>query len=101
MLFRYQSSEFELRDQQYNKNSSDLREVTTKTDLVHFYEEMQLDAISYNIFLQQFDLLSPWAKYTTNTLPSTCIFTQLTHADNTVDAYNRMKNALYTKLAKS
>ena len=101
MLFRYQSSEFELRDQQYNKNSSDLREVTTKTDLVHFYEEMQSDAISYNIFLQQFDLLSPWAKYTTNTIPPTCILQHLTAVDNTIDAYNRMKNALYNKLAKS
>ena len=101
MIFRYQGTEYELRDQQYNKNSSELREVTTKTDLVHFYEELQSDAISYNIFLQQFDLLSPWAKYTTNTLPPTCIFNHLTTVDNTIDAYNCMKNALYNKLAKS
>ena len=101
MIFRYQNTDYELRDQQYNKNSSELREVTTKTDLVHFYEEMQSDAISYNIFLQQFDMLKPWAKYTTNTLPPTCLLTHLTAVDNTIDAYNRMKNALYNKLAKS
>ena len=72
-----------------------------KTDLVHYYEEIQSDAITYNIFLQQFDLLKPWQKYVTNTLPPTCIFDELTLNDNTIDAYNRMKNALYTKLSKS
>ena len=101
VLFQYQAAEYELRDQQYTKNSSDLREVKTTPDLVHYYEEMQSDAISYNIFLQQFDLLQPWAKYTTNTLPPTCILTQLDAASNTINAYNRMKNAIYTKLSKS
>ena len=99
--FQYQGSTYELRDNQYAKHSADLREVNNKTDLVHFYEEMQSDAITYNIFLQQFDLLKSWQKYITNTLPPTCIFDDLTINDNTIEAYNRMKNAIYTKLTKS
>ena len=39
-------------------------------------------------------------KYTSNSLPPTCIFTSLDTANNTMDAYNRMKNALYSKLTK-
>ena len=101
LYFKYQGSDYELRDSQYAKNSAELREVNDKTDLVHFYEEMQSDAITYNIFLQQFDLLQPWQKYITETLPPTCIFDNLTIQENTIDAYNRMKNALYTKLSKS
>ena len=100
-MFQYQSAEYELRDQYFTKHSSNLRVVKTKTDLVHFYEELQSAAISYNIFLQQFDLLQPWAKYTTNTLPPTCILTHLDAPSNTINAYNRMKNALYSKLSNS
>ena len=101
IMFQYQSAEYELRDQYFTKHSSNLRVVKTKTDLVHFYEELQSAAISYNIFLQQFDLLQPWAKYTTNTLPPTCILTHLDAPSNTINAYNRMKNALYSKLSNS
>ena len=101
IIFYHNGSSYELRDQQYAKNSSDLCEVKDKMDLVQFYEEMQSDAISYNIFLQQFDLLTPWTKYTSNTLPPTCILTSLDSSTNTIDAYNRMKNALYTKLSKA
>ena len=100
VYFQYQGSTYELRDNHYAKNSAELRDVNNKTDLVHFYEEMQSDSIMYNIFLQQFDLLQPWQKYITNTLPPTCIFNNLTISDNTIDAYNRMKNAIYTKLTK-
>ena len=100
IIFSYSGADYELRDQQYAKKSSELREVNDQTDLIHFYEELQADAISYNIFRQQFDALTPWAKYTTNTLPPTCILQNLTTGENTIDAYNRMKNALYTKLSK-
>jgi hypothetical protein len=101
LTFRYLGDEYELRDGQYTKNSSDLRSVKTKNDLLHYYEEMQSDAITYNIFLQPFDQLQPWVKYTSNTLPTTCMFKELNLNDNTVDAYNRMKNALYSKLRTS
>ena len=101
VIFNYRGSTYELRDNQYAKNSSELRKVTNSVDLVHFYEEIQSEAISYNIFLQQFDMLKPWDKYVTNSLPPTCIFDSLNANDNTIDAYNRMKNALYAKISKS
>ena len=66
MLFQYQGSEYELRDQQYNKKSSELQEVTTKTDIVQFYEEMQFDAISYN-FVYSNNLI--YSHHGQNTLP--------------------------------
>ena len=101
VIFNYNGQSYELHDSQYAKNSSDLRKVTNSVDLVHYYEEMQSEAIAYNIFLQQFDMLKPWDKYVTNSLPPTCIFDYLTANDNTIDAYNRMKNALYAKISKS
>ena len=101
ILFRFNGSTYELRDNAYNKNSSESREVKNKTDLIYYYEEMQSEAITYNIFMQQFNMLKPWIKYATNTLPPTCILSDLTLQDNTIEAYNRMKNALYSKISKS
>ena len=101
VMFVYEGSTYELRDSQFAKNSSDLRKVSDSVDLVHFYAELQSDAISYNIFLQQFDMLEPWDKYISNSLPPTCILDHLNTNDNTIDAYNRMKNTLYTKISKS
>ena len=99
--FIYNNAEYELRDMNYVKYASDLRAVNSKEDLVNFYEELQADAITYNILIQQFDLLTPWIKYSTNSLPPTCMLTTLTPETNTINAYNRMKNAVFTKLSKS
>jgi hypothetical protein len=101
LVFKYLDDDYELRDGQYAKNSSELRTVSTKNDLLHYYEELQSDAITYNIFVQPFDQLQAWVKYTSNTLPPTCMLTDLNVQDNTIDAYNRMKNAIYSKLRNS
>lgn len=101
LIFSYEGEKYELRDSHFHKNSAKLRTVKDKVDLIHFYEELQSDAISYNIFLKQFDMLVPWVKYASNTLPPTCLFEYLTIQDNTIDAYNRMKNCLYTKISKA
>ena len=101
LTFRFEGSTYELRDNAYSKNSSESRKVNNKTDLIYYYEEMQSEAITYNIFMQPFNMLKPWVKYATNTLPPTCILSDLTLHDNTIEAYNRMKNCLYAKISKS
>lgn len=99
IVFTYEDSTYELRDNDFHKHSANLMDVTTVQDLVNFYKQLQLMAVTYNIFLQQFDNLKPWTK-TPNTIPPTCIFPVIDVETNTIDAYRRMKSALYTKLSK-
>ena len=100
LVFRYDNIDYELRDGQYTKADTTLRVVHDSNDLPLFYQELQSEAISYNILLEDFAALQAWVKYATNTLPTTCIMTSLNARDNTINAYNRMKNAIYTKLNK-
>jgi hypothetical protein len=97
--FEYENSSYELRDGVFNKESAKLMEVHNDNDLVQFYQQLQTMVIMYNIFLQEFALLQPWQK-SANTIPSTCIFDTIDLKTNTIDAYRRMKTALYTKLTK-
>jgi hypothetical protein len=98
--FDYEGASYELRDGVFNKESANLMEVKSDEDLIQYYQQMQSMVIMYNIFLQEFALLQPWQK-SANTIPSTCIFTELDISNNTIDAYRRMKTALYIKLTKS
>ena len=50
LTFCYLADEYELRDGSYANNSSTLREINDQRDLVGYYEELQSDAIMYNIF---------------------------------------------------
>ena len=50
--------------------------------------------------MQTFENLTSWDK-SPSTIPTTCIFNTLSVIDNTVEAYKRMKSALYTKISKS
>lgn len=75
-------------------------EVHNDNDLVQYYQQLQSMVIMYNIFLQEFALLQPWQKSAT-TIPTTCMLTNINVETNTIDAYRRMKTALYIKLTKT
>jgi hypothetical protein len=98
--FQYNEHTYELRDNDFNKHLAMLMEVKDTTDLVQFYKQLQSMSVTYNIFLQPFESLVPWNR-SPNTIPSTCMFTTLEVQNNTIDAYRRMKSALYAKLTKS
>ena len=100
LTFMYGNESYELRDGDFAKHSADLIEVTAVAELVQFYKQLQSMAVTYNIFVSPFNNLQHWDK-TVNTLPSTCIFQMLDVESNTVDAYRRMKTALYNKLTKA
>ena len=100
LVFTYNEESFELRDSDFNKHSAKLLTVNTTKELVNLYKQIQSMAVTYNIFLTPFDDLVPWDK-TPNTLPSTCMFATIDIISNTVDAYRRMKSALYNKLTKA
>jgi hypothetical protein len=98
LTFEYNNDQYELRDGDFNKNTVKLITVTTKSDLVNLYKQLQTLAVTYNIFVEQFDKLQLWSR-SSDTIPPTCIFHTLDINTNTVDAYRRMKSALYTKLS--
>jgi hypothetical protein len=98
LTFEYNNDHYELRDGDFNKNTVKLIAVTTKSDLVNLYKQIQTLAVTYNIFVEQFDKLQLWSR-SSDTIPPTCIFHTLDINTNTVDAYRRMKSALYTKLS--
>ena len=98
LTFEYNDDQYELRDGDFNKNTVKLLAVTTKSDLVNLYKQLQTLAVTYNIFVEQFDKLQLWTR-SSDTIPPTCIFHTLDIDTNTVDAYRRMKSALYTKLS--
>ena len=60
LLFIFQGDEYELRDGQYTKNDTTLRDVDGANDLLLYYQEMQSEALAYNIMLENFDQLQPW-----------------------------------------
>jgi hypothetical protein len=99
-LFQYQDNTYELRDNDFNKHSANLMTVTNTTDLVQYYKQLQSMAVTYNIFLKPFESLTVWNR-SPNTIPTTCMFVTIEVDNNTVDAYRRMKSALYTKLTKT
>lgn len=74
--------------------------ITSATDLVQYYKQLQSMSVTFNIFLKPFESLTPWNR-SPNTIPSTCMFTTLEVENNTIDAYRQMKSALYTKLTKT
>jgi hypothetical protein len=100
LVFTYNDESFELRDSDFHKHSAKLLTVNTTKELVTLYKQIQSMAVTYNIFLTPFDDLTPWNK-NANTLPSTCMFETIDIVTNTVDAYRRMKSALYNKLTKA
>ncbi len=99
-LFQYNDDTYELRDNDFNKHSAQLMTVTNTTDLVQYYKQLQSMSVTYNIFLKPFESLTIWNR-SPNTIPSTCMFVTLGVDNNTIDAYRRMKSALYTKLTKT
>jgi hypothetical protein len=98
--FQYNDHTYELRDNDFNKHSAKLLIVKDATDLVQFYKQLQSMSVTYNIFLQPFECLTPWNR-SPNSIPTTCMFTTLDVNNNTIDAYRRMKSVLYAKLTKS
>jgi hypothetical protein len=97
LIFTYNGETYELRDGDFNKHSAKLITVNNGTELVHYYKQLQSMSVTYNIFLQQFNNLLPWHK-SPNTIPTTCIFPMVDTESNTVDAYRRMKSALFNKI---
>ena len=100
VTFTYDGNQYELNDTHFLKYSRDLQPVTSKQDLIQFYIQIQAMAVIDNIFLAPFDSLTEWDKSPT-TIPTTCLLQSLSVLDNTVEAYTRMKSALYTKVAKA
>jgi hypothetical protein len=100
LSFMHNGYTWDLRDASFLKDTGTLMTVENDTDLVQFYKQIQAMAIMFNIFVQQFQNLQPWNR-SINTIPSTCIFTTINSNDNTINAYRRMKSALYTKISKA
>jgi hypothetical protein len=100
LLFHYSDDVYELRDGDFNKLQSKFTPITTKSDLIIFYKQLHGMAITHNIFLTPFDQLVPWDK-NPNSITPTCMFTKIQPEDNTVDAYRRMKSALFHKLTQA
>jgi hypothetical protein len=100
LLFHYSDDVYELRDGDFNKLQSKFTPITTKSDLIIFYKQLHGMAITHNIFLTPFDQLVPWDK-NPNSITPTCMFTDIHPEDNTVDAYRRMKSALFHKLTQA
>jgi hypothetical protein len=99
LVFYYDENMYELRDGDFNKLKSTFTSVETKSDLIILYKQLHGMAIAHNIFLQVFESLVPWDK-NPNSITPTCIFTTINTEENTVDAYQRMKSALYHKLTQ-
>ena len=100
IIFTYDGAQYELNDTHFHKYSSELLPVRTKSDLIVFYNQLQSMAVLSNIFLSPFENLVPWNK-SPSSIPTTCLLQSLSIQDNTVEAYRRMKSALYTKITKS
>jgi hypothetical protein len=100
LLFHYSDDVYELRDGDFNKLQSKFTPISTKSDLIIFYKQLHGMAITHNIFLTPFDQLVPWDK-NPNSITPTCMFEQIHPEDNTVDAYRRMKSALFHKLTQA
>jgi hypothetical protein len=97
LVFYYDENTYELRDGDFNKLKSTFTSVESKSDLIILYKQLQGMAIAHNIFLQVFESLVPWDK-NPNSITPTCMFNTINTEENTVDAYRRMKSALYHKL---
>jgi hypothetical protein len=100
LSFMHNGYTWDLRDAAFLKDTGSLMIVNNDNDLVQFYKQLQSMAIMFNIFLQQFQTLQPWNR-SINTIPTTCIFDTINSDDNTINAYRRMKSALYTKISKA
>jgi hypothetical protein len=100
MVFHYEDNVYELRDGDFNKLKTKFTAVATKSDLIILYKQLHGMAITHNIFLTPFDQLVPWNK-DPNSITPTCLFTTIMPETNTVDAYRRMKSALYHKLTQA
>ena len=100
VTFSHNGQQYDLNDTHFHKYSRDLLVVSTKHDLIQFYVQLQSMAVMDNIFLTPFDALTSWNKIS-DTIPTTCMLTTLNAADNTIEAYKRMKSAIYTKVASA
>jgi hypothetical protein len=100
LVFHYDNNTYELRDGDFNKLKSTFTPIATKSDLIIYYKQLHGMAIAHNIFLSTFDSLVPWDK-NPNSITPTCMFTNINTEHNTVDAYRRMKSALYHKITQA
>ena len=100
LVFHYDNNTYELRDGDFNKLKSTFTPIVSKSDLIIYYKQLHGMAIAHNIFLTPFDALVPWDK-NPNSITPTCMFTEINMEHNTIDAYRRMKSALYHKLTQA
>ena len=94
--FMYQGDKYTLEEKEFMKNSPKLTAPLTEEDGLSLYNQIQKNALIYNIMLTPIDQISIWdADPASN--PTTCAM-QYDHTTSYYQAYQRSATALYNKL---